>query len=278
MFYVVKKYFLTEESTLNKSVKKNSTSVLDPNEFRKFKLIYKKNLTVGEQVKCPVKLFRFELPSDKSLELPVGKHISIVAKLKNSEGELEEVKRSYTPTSSNDDKGFFDLVIKIYPKGKMTQFLDHLKVNEDEIEVLGPKGLFTYKKNEFKKIGMIAGGTGITPCLQVIEHVLKDKTDKTELSLLYGNITEDDIILRDVIDELAKKHDNFKVYHVLNEAPENWNQGKGFITKEMIEKHLLVKGSSKQQFLMCGPPPMIKFACVPALKELGFEDKDHVTF
>jgi cytochrome-b5 reductase len=30
----------------------------------------------------------------------------------------------------------------------------------------GPKGRFEYKKNMFKEIGMIAGGTGITPMLQ----------------------------------------------------------------------------------------------------------------
>lgn len=34
---------------------------------------------------------------------------------------------------------------------------------------------------------MIAGGTGITPMLQLVRQVLKDKSDKTELSLLFAN-------------------------------------------------------------------------------------------
>jgi len=81
----------------------------------------------------------------------------------------EEVVRSYTPSSSNSDKGFFDLVIKVYPKGKMSQFIDKLKIGES-IDVLGPTGRFEYEKNKFKHIGMLAGGTGITPMLQVRER------------------------------------------------------------------------------------------------------------
>ena len=38
-----------------------------------------------------------------------------------------------------------------------------------------------------QRVGLIAGGTGITPMLQLIRHVLKDKDDKTELMLLFAN-------------------------------------------------------------------------------------------
>lgn len=57
----------------------------------------------------------------------------------------------------------------------------------------------------------IAGGTGITPMLQVASEVLKNPDDKTEVSLIFGNLTEDDILLRKHIDQLAKSHKNFKV-------------------------------------------------------------------
>jgi len=38
-----------------------------------------------------------------------------------------------------------------------------------------------------KKLGMIAGGTGITPMLQLIRVIFKDKNDKLEISLLFAN-------------------------------------------------------------------------------------------
>jgi cytochrome-b5 reductase len=53
---------------------------------------------------------------------------------------------------------------------------------------------------------MVAGGTGITPMLQVIEEVLRNPADKTTLSLVFGNVTADDILLKSRIDALAAKH------------------------------------------------------------------------
>lgn len=49
--------------------------------------------------------------------------------------------------------------------------------------------------------------------LQIINAVLKDPEDKTQISLLYANQTSDDILLRARLDELAAKHDNFRVWH-----------------------------------------------------------------
>jgi NAD(P)H-flavin reductase len=60
---------------------------------------------------------------------------------------------------------------------------------------------------------MIAGGTGITPMYQVIQAVLKNSEDSTQLSLLYANVSPDDILLRDELDALAAAHPNFKVWY-----------------------------------------------------------------
>ncbi len=57
----------------------------------------------------------------------------------------------------------------------------------------------------------VAGGSGITPMLQVASEVLRNPADKTEVSLIFANQTEKDIILREEIDEMAAKHKNFKV-------------------------------------------------------------------
>ncbi|KAL0625473.1 NADH-cytochrome b5 reductase 3 [Plecturocebus cupreus] len=57
--------------------------------------------------------FRFALPSPQHiLGLPVGQHIYLSARI---DGNL--VIRPYTPVSSDDDKGFVDLVIKVKPVG-----------------------------------------------------------------------------------------------------------------------------------------------------------------
>ncbi len=66
---------------------------------------------------------------------------------------------------------------------------------------------------------MLAGGTGITPMYQVINSILRDPSDRTQLSLVSANVGEDDILLRKELDTLAATHDNFRVYYVLNEPP-----------------------------------------------------------
>jgi hypothetical protein len=38
-----------------------------------------------------------------------------------------------------------------------------------------------------RNVGMIAGGTGITPMLQLVREVFKDPEDKTQLQLLFAN-------------------------------------------------------------------------------------------
>ena len=54
---------------------------------------------------------------------------------------------------------------------------------------------------------------------QVIKEVLKNPEDKTQLSLIFANETEDDILLKSTIDELVAKHKNLKVTYVLSKPP-----------------------------------------------------------
>lgn len=244
--------------------------------------------------------FRFALPSEKHvLGLPVGQHISL--KFKTPEGKL--VSRPYTPVTSDDTLGYVDLVIKVYfknthPKfpdgGKMSQHLNDLAIG-DSIDVSGPKGKLSYKGRgkiyikhrprdesydirHAKHIGMIAGGTGITPMLQIIRQALKDPKDRTSFSLIFANQTEKDILLRDELEELSEKHSNFKVWYTLDKADEkNWQYSTGFVTKDMIQEHLPAP-SDETQIFMCGPPPMIKFALLPALEELGYSDEMQFSF
>lgn len=223
------------------------------------------------------------------LGLPVGQHIYLSARI---DGNI--VVRPYTPVSSDDDKGYVDLVVKIYFKGvhpkfpeggKMSQYLESLKVG-DTIDFRGPSGLLVYqKKGKFairpdkkseavikraKHLGMIAGGTGITPMLQLIRAILKDREDPTICYLLFANQTEKDILLRDELEEIQAQHSQrFKLWYTLDRAPENWDYSQGFVNEEMIKDHM-PPPSEDTLILMCGPPPMVQYAINPSLDKLGY--------
>lgn len=84
---------------------------------------------------------------------------------------------------------------------------------------------------------MIAGGTGITPMLQIIRAIIRgrSKGDKTEIDLIFANVNEEDILLREDLDQLAREDKNFRVHYVLNNPPEKWSGGVGFVTADMIK-------------------------------------------
>jgi len=119
-------------------------------------------------------------------------------------------------------------MIKAYPQGNISAHMTTLKVG-DTMKVRGPKGAMVYTPNLCKRIGMIAGGTGITPMLQIIRAILTNPSDQTQVSLIFANVNEDDILLREDLDELAGKYSNFRLFYVLNNAPEDWKGGVGFV-------------------------------------------------
>jgi cytochrome-b5 reductase len=138
-----------------------------------------------------------------------------------------------------------------YEKGNISRYLSLIKVG-DKVRIRGPKGQFKYHSSLTREIGMIAGGTGITPMLQIIRAALKNPLDRTKLSLIYANVNAEDILLRAELDELAAKHpDRFNVYYVLNNPPPHWKGGVGFVTKEQIEQHL-PPTDHNIKILLCG--------------------------
>jgi cytochrome-b5 reductase len=230
-------------------------------------------LIARTEVSHNTRLFRFALPSpDARVGLPLGRHMSVRAYVGG-----EETRRPYTPTSSDADLGYFELLIKVYPAphGKMSRHLDSLAVG-DTVDVRGPLGKFTYTKNSYSMICMICGGTGITPMWQVFREILADADDTTKLSLIFANVKEDDILLRDELDQMAASEPDLSVYYVLNEAPPGWKGGVGFISQEMIAEQF-GNASNDKLVMLCGPPPMTK-AMKSHLASLGFSEKNQFKF
>lgn len=164
--------------------------------------------------------------------------MSIAATLQ-VEGQPKEVVRSYTPISSDENPGYFDLLIKSYPTGNVSKHVASLKIGQP-LKVKGPKGAMVYTPGLVKHFGMIAGGTGITPMLQIIRAIVRGRprsggNDTTVVDLIFANVNKDDILLKEDLDALAVEDDKFRVHYVLNNPPEKWEGGVGFVTTDTIK-------------------------------------------
>ncbi|KAL6248024.1 NADH-cytochrome b5 reductase [Rhinocladiella similis] len=243
----------------------SSRKILIPDAFQEFPLVDIKKTSHN------VAIYRFGLPKPTDiLGLPIGQHMSLAATPKGAE---KEVVRSYTPISSDEDKGWFELLIKAYPQGNISAHMTTLKIG-DTMKVRGPKGAMVYRPNLCTRIGMIAGGTGITPMLQIIRAINRGRprnggNDTTKVDLIFANVNPDDILLKEQLDALHKEDPDFNVYYVLNNPPAGWTGGVGFVTADMI-KEKLPPPASDIKILICGPPPMVS-ALKKATEGLGYQ-------
>lgn len=167
----------------------------------------------------------------------------------------------------------------------MSQYLAGLKIG-DELGISGPVGKHKYLGNgrfyrvvqkkliSAKKFTFIAGGTGITPFYQLLQHI-NDKGEKTrngiKTKLLFANKSSKDILLRTELTQMAEKKIIDDLKFCLDKVDEeNWAGFEGFVDKKMLEGFLW--GNSKDHLvIMCGPPMMCS-GIEDALDELGYEN------
>lgn len=293
-----------------------SKPFLDPKKWKTSQLVQKKIISHDSRI------FRFALQSeDQILGLPVGQHVYLRVKRTNAAGEVETVQRAYTPYSSNNQRGFIDILIKVYfpPKpnsdeklvfegGKMTMILENASAGKSSdaftVELKGPIGHFTYLGNrqielspgnqlrKVKRLAMIAGGSGITPIWSIINAIADEQLSSRYIEpipiwIIYGNRTEEDILIREELDQLTNSlNGSLRIWHVLSSDSvlDDWKMGRGRVNLECLRQHLptpnvnLEGDASDTLALVCGPPAMEKAVSV-GLKELGWDlDKDVIYF
>lgn len=216
---------------------------LDPQSFKSLKV--KEVVTYNHNTN----IYVFELDANAPLNLPVSSYV-----LTKAEIDGKNVIRPYTPIHQ-DENGTLQLLVKVYPNGNMSKKFGELKVG-DTLDIKGPLPKFKYEANKYKQIGMIAGGTGITPMLQVVEEIAKNPADKTEVTILFANQTPADILLKEEIDALAAKHKNIKAIYTVDQAKDGFNGHVGFLNEQLIKSYMPAPTNDNMVFV-CGPPGMM---------------------
>jgi len=239
-----------------------------------------------ETVSDDTKLFTFATPDEsKPLNLPT---CGCMLAQGGSDDEGNGFIRPYTPISTNAMVGEFELMVKIYPDGNLSQHMNKMKVGD----TMDFKHIIFNVKKQYpfgvKNVGMLVGGTGITPMIQALHAMLGNPDDDTKVTMLYGSQRSDQILCKEILDEWVSAYpDQLKVVHVMSNEPEDseYDGHKGFITKDMIDSNFAKPGDDTNIFI-CGPPPMYNALCgareeaelTGVLSDIGYKAEEVTKF
>ncbi len=197
----------------------------------------------------------FSNPENKITYVP-GQYLTLILDI-----EGEEIRRSYSLSSSPDIDTSLSVTVKKVDNGKVSKYLvDKIKPG-DEIKVMEPKGNFTteFDGEKERTFVLFAGGSGMTPIMSIMKSALVSEP-KSDVILVYQNRTEDSIIYKKLLEELKDKyHNRLKVIHILSKPSENWNGFKGRLTQDMIVD-IFQRNKIKPErssIFTCGPQGMM---------------------
>lgn len=217
---------------------------ISPDYYKSFVL-----QNIRKMTECCSK-YTFAIDDFGCLGYGVGQHLIMRASV---DGEI--VTRQYTPVSHPSARGFFQVIIKVYPKGKMSKYIKTLKEG-CSVEWRGPLGGLDYKPNTHKRMLLLAAGTGIAPMVQVLRHITSMEEDYTTVRLLFGTAKYRDIYLKDELDELKHFWNVSILYCLSDEAKvEDLKYGDEVHCREINEELLEVELSKHctPHVLLCGP-------------------------
>ena len=111
-----------------------------------------------------------------------------------------------------------------------------------------------------KAVTFIAGGSGITPVYQALTKLLNTQGDTTQVTLILGNKSEADVLLKDELAAFKRAHPGrFNLVHIVG----------GHIDEAAVKASAAPPSDGTLVFV-CGPPGLYDTICGPRLeKELG---------
>lgn len=175
----------------------------------------------------------------------------------------EAVVRPYTPVSTNALLGAFELMVKVYPDGAMSQQLARLPIGATVDFKHIPFNVKYQYPFRARDVVMLVGGTGIAPMVQALHALLGTPSDGSTATVLYSSKTQADILAKGTLDEWEAAHPRkLQVHHTLTREPTGtgWTGRRGRIDEALLREHL-PPPSDDVLIFVCGPPDMYDALC-----------------
>jgi propane monooxygenase reductase component len=175
---------------------------------------------------------------------------------------------SMANTSSRED-GRLEFVIKVYPDGLFSHFLDTTLQVGDRLQLSGPYGVFTLREGD-NDLVFVGGGAGMAPILSLLRSMAERGLTR-KATYYYGARGRRDLCFEDELRALEDTLPGFRYIPALSEpAPgDDWDGETGLIT-DVVKRY--AAGLAGAHAYVCGPPPMVE-AALPLLATLGVPEK-----
>ncbi len=176
---------------------------------------------------------------------------------------------SMANTSSRED-GRLEFVIKVYPDGLFSHFLDTRVAAGDRLQLSGPFGVFTLREGQDADLIFVGGGAGMAPILSLLRS-MAERGITRQATYFYGARRRRDLCFEKELRALEESLPSFRYVPALSEpaAEDGWEGEVGLIT-DVVRR--LAGGLKGAHAYVCGPPPMVE-AALPMLMTAGVEDK-----
>jgi propane monooxygenase reductase subunit len=168
------------------------------------------------------------------------------------------------------DGGLLEFVIKVYPDGLFSHYLDsQLKVG-DRLELSGPFGVFTLREGNDIELVFVGGGAGMAPILSLLRSMVERGIDR-KATYYYGARGRKDLCFEEELRALENELPSFTFVPALSEPADgdDWDGETGLITDVVKRLAGDLKGAHAY---VCGPPPMVEAAMV-MLAAAGVDEK-----
>ena len=193
-----------------------------------------------------------------------GQHLVVRATLNG-----EEVRRTYSISSDPADHELW-ITVKRVEGGVFSGHAHETFAAGSAVEVMRPAGRFVTPDDDGdgRTYLAIAAGSGITPVMGLIRHVLA-REPNSRFTLVYGNRSVDSIIFREALDDLKDRYlGRLAILHVLSRDTEaDVPLLSGRIDSEKVRKLLPLIGppGDIDHAYLCGPGNLIKDASAALL-------------
>ncbi|HEX9757167.1 MAG TPA: 2Fe-2S iron-sulfur cluster binding domain-containing protein [Nitrospiria bacterium] len=178
-----------------------------------------------------------------------GQYLSFTIK------DHEHIRRSYSISSSPEDRHRVTLCVRATSGGLGSNYIHRLEPG-NRVQFDGPYGEFILNQSSHRAIIFIANGTGISPIMAMLRHLVDAKA-KQKIQLYFGLRHANDIFYQEELEKIAKALPQFKYTLCLSQPfPNRWDGFVGRVT-QLIEKEIKEVMAKTHEAYLCGGQGLI---------------------